>query len=158
MSFLKLFSSSAPATQDRQTVVIVGGGYAGVLVARSLDQNFNVVLIDRKNYYLHNIAALRAVAQPDWLKFMAAPYDKTLSHGQFLQGEVEEITPESVKLFGHATPVTFDFLVIATGSSYRFPFKISAADITGMTAAFENVHKLLENVGLSFFGSWKMLD
>lgn len=62
--------------KSSKTVVIIGGGYAGVLTARRLDSEFNVVLIDRKNYYLHNIVTLRAVVQPEWEKFVCAKYDK----------------------------------------------------------------------------------
>lgn len=43
-------------------VAIVGGGYGGVMAAKELDatNEFNVVLIDRKDYFLHNLAGLRA--------------------------------------------------------------------------------------------------
>lgn len=41
-------------------VVIVGGGYGGVALAKALDSQCNVVLIDRKDYFFHNIGALRS--------------------------------------------------------------------------------------------------
>ena len=54
-------SNSSIATDSR--VVIVGGGYAGVRVAMAL-RNYNVVLIDPKDSFVHNIGNVRAVVEP----------------------------------------------------------------------------------------------
>ncbi len=48
-------------------VVIVGGGYAGTLLARALDPIAEVVLIEPKAAFVHNVAAIRAVVDPAWL-------------------------------------------------------------------------------------------
>eukprot|EP00954_Amorphochlora_amoebiformis_P008133 631054-Amorphochlora_amoeboformis.AAC.1 len=69
---------SSKEVKGKPVVIIVGAGYGGVKVAKKLDKNadFNVVIIDRKNYFLHNIAMLRAVAVDDWEKKCLIPYDK----------------------------------------------------------------------------------
>ena len=49
--------------QTDKRVVIVGGGYAGVKVAMAL-KDYNVVLIDAKDSFVHNVANVRAVVNP----------------------------------------------------------------------------------------------
>jgi NADH dehydrogenase FAD-containing subunit len=56
-------TESSPA---RPVVVVLGGGYAGVHVARPLDDVADVVLADPKDDFVHNVAALRALADPSW--------------------------------------------------------------------------------------------
>src|SRR5262245_8620815 len=54
---------TAAASEDGatgRTVVVVGGGYAGVHVAHSLDDVADVVLVEPKDAFVHNVAALRA--------------------------------------------------------------------------------------------------
>ena len=55
-------ASTAYLCLNLKVVVVVGGGYGGVIAAKELDATgqFNVVLIDRKDYFLHNLAGLRA--------------------------------------------------------------------------------------------------
>jgi NADH dehydrogenase FAD-containing subunit len=51
----------------RPVVVVLGGGYAGVQVARPLDDLADVVLVEPKDHFVHNVAALRAlVDRPGW--------------------------------------------------------------------------------------------
>ena len=52
---------SSPA---RPTVVVLGGGYAGIQVARPLDDLADVVLVEPKDDFVHNVAALR----PWWIR------------------------------------------------------------------------------------------
>ena len=77
LSFPTLLDSSCPR------VLVLGGGYGGALVAKQFDETrkFNVLLIDRKNYYLHNIAAVRATAQKDYSSDVLIPYDKLMKNG-----------------------------------------------------------------------------
>lgn len=120
---------------DKPVVLVVGGGYAGVAIARSLETRFNVVVIDRKGYFFHNIAALRPVAEPDYEKFICIPYDKVFKRASIIKGDVTTITPTHVRLHGHDEDLRFDYLVISTGTSYAFPAKVPfdrAADVQGL--------------------------
>ena len=51
----------------KPTVVVVGGGYGGITVAKALDETSDVVLVEPKDAFMHNIAALRALVDPSWL-------------------------------------------------------------------------------------------
>ncbi|MGH3173546.1 MAG: hypothetical protein ACRDPF_06715, partial [Streptosporangiaceae bacterium] len=70
---------------DRPTVVVLGGGYAGVQVARPLDGLADVVLVEPKDDFVHNVAALRALVDPSWLERIYLPYTGLLGAGRVIQ-------------------------------------------------------------------------
>lgn len=45
-------------------VVVIGGGYAGVRLAKRLDTTARVTLVDRKEIFFHRIASLRLRRAP----------------------------------------------------------------------------------------------
>lgn len=110
--------------KDAKTVLVVGGSYIGTGIAKLLENDLNVIVLERKNYHLHNIGALRACVDPLWSKNIVVPYDKALSRGQIVQAEVREITPTDIHLNHHDQPLKFDYCVIATGTSYAFPARV----------------------------------
>ncbi|HEY6479015.1 MAG TPA: FAD-dependent oxidoreductase, partial [Streptosporangiaceae bacterium] len=112
-------SGSSPA---RPSVVVIGGGYAGVNVAKSLDDVADVVLVEPKDAFVHNVAALRALVDPGWLPRIYLPYGGLLSHGRVVQDRAAKVDAGRVVLAsGEELPA--DYLVLATGSSYPFPAK-----------------------------------
>ncbi|CAF1301973.1 unnamed protein product [Adineta steineri] len=133
--------------KDKKPVVlIVGGGYGGVQCAKALDKtgHFFVVLIDRKSYFFHNIGALRASVEPNYAHQILIPYDRLLTHGCVVQAEVEVISPDGVKVNGHDEPIQFDYLVIATGSSYAFPGKVAETEQSQALAHYDNLRQKIE--------------
>jgi NADH dehydrogenase FAD-containing subunit len=68
----------------RPTVVLVGGGYGGIAVAKALDETSDVVLVEPKDAFMHNIAALRAPVNPSWLPAIFLPYASLLTNGRVL--------------------------------------------------------------------------
>jgi NADH dehydrogenase FAD-containing subunit len=103
-------------------VVIVGGGYAGTMVARALDGIAEVRLIEPREVFVHNVAAIRAVVEPALLERLIIPYDRLLRHGSVIQGLATAIDDGRVAL-ADGTTVEGDFVVAATGSTYARPFK-----------------------------------
>ena len=71
--------SEKPAT--RPAVVVIGGGYAGSNVAKQLDDIADVTLVEPRDAFVHNVAALRALADPSWLPRIYLPYDRLLARG-----------------------------------------------------------------------------
>ncbi|CAF3612779.1 unnamed protein product [Didymodactylos carnosus] len=120
-------TGSQQNTDKKPVVIVVGGGYGGIEVAKKLDKSghFFVILIDRKSYFLHNVAALRASVEKEYACQIMIPYDKLLSNGCVIHAEVTAVTPEHVLIHGRSAPLTFDYLIIATGSSYAFPAKVA---------------------------------
>jgi len=106
----------------RPTVVVLGGGYAGVQVARPLDDLADVVLVEPKDHFVHNVAALRALVDPSWLERIYLPYTALLGAGRVIQDRVVKADADRVVLASGAELFP-DYLVLATGSGYPFPAK-----------------------------------
>ena len=103
-------------------MVIIGGGYGGINVARELDDVASVVLVEPKDAFVHNVAALRALVDPAWLPRIYLPYGGLLSHGRVAADRAVKVDAGRVVLAsGEELPA--DYLVLATGSSYPFPAK-----------------------------------
>lgn len=122
-------------------VVIIGGGYAGTAVAQKLDATMNVVVIERKDYFLHVVGTPRAVVHPDFAPTCAIPYNKLLKNGCVIQATVESIAAggESITFVGGHVLNSYDYLVIATGSSYPFPFRVDEAKRSDVQAPYDTV-------------------
>ncbi|MEV0352301.1 FAD-dependent oxidoreductase [Nonomuraea sp. NPDC050680] len=111
-----------------RTVVIVGGGYGGSVVAKALDAEADVVLIDPRDAFINSAGSLRALTQPDWAHNMFFPYDQWLRRGTVVRDRAVSVDPGGVTL-ASGRRVEADFLVLATGSSYAYPAK-PASDST----------------------------
>ena len=88
-------SEPSPA---RPAVVVIGGGYAGINVARSLDDVASVVLVEPKDAFVHNVAALRALVNPSWLPRIYLPYGGLLSHGRIAADRAVKVNAGRVVL------------------------------------------------------------
>jgi NADH dehydrogenase FAD-containing subunit len=75
------------STSDRKppSVVVVGGGYGGIAVAKALDEVADVVLVDPKDSFEHNVAALRALVDPSWSSRIRFSYDGLLKRGRVIR-------------------------------------------------------------------------
>ncbi|RJL24472.1 NAD(P)/FAD-dependent oxidoreductase [Bailinhaonella thermotolerans] len=107
-----------------RTVVVVGGGYGGAAVAKALDQEADVVLVEPKDAFVQNAAALRALVRPEWADNLFFPYDALLDRGRVIRDRAVSVDARGVVL-GSGDRVEADYLVLATGSGYPFPFKFS---------------------------------
>lgn len=111
-------------------VAIIGGGYAGFNLARLLDAHLEVTLIEMREAFVHNVAAIRAMVEPALPDRIVLPYDRLLKRGRVVRGRAIAIGADRVELAG-GPDVEADAVVVATGSNYAAPFKPqgnSAAD------------------------------
>ncbi len=131
-------SSSGEAI--RPTVVVVGGGYGGATVAKALDETSSVVLVEQKDAFMHNIAALRALVDPSWLPRIFMPYDGLLTHGRLVRDRAVLVEPDRV-LTASGEQIAADFIVLATGSTYPFPAKIDTVDTWHAQERIRAVHR-----------------
>lgn len=119
----------------KPTVVVVGGGYGGISAARSLDDVADVVLIEPKDAFVHNVAALRALVDPSWLSRIYLPYDGLLASGRIVHDRAVKADVGWVAL-ASGEQIHADYLVLATGSAYPFPAK---SDVDSTAAAHGKV-------------------
>lgn len=103
-------------------VIVVGGGYAGAALARTLDGQADVVLVEARDRFVHNVAAIRAIVEPSLFEKIAIPYDRLLKRGKLVRGRATAVTGKGVTL-ASGDKLEGDAVVIATGSHYARPFK-----------------------------------
>merc|ERR1719482_2120965 len=72
-------------------VLVIGGGFAGLCVARDLADHFHVTLIDAKEFFEYTPGILRAYVKPkhlDALTFCLHPVVEGRMGAKFIWGEV----------------------------------------------------------------------
>jgi NADH dehydrogenase FAD-containing subunit len=129
-------------SNGRPTVLVVGGGYGGIRVAKALDDIAEVTLLDPKEAFVHNIAAWRALVEPEWLDRIFFPYERLLAEGRFVRGSAASIDGRRVTLASGET-LEADYLVLATGSSYPFPAKNEEPDVASARRRVKGAHEAL---------------
>ena len=129
-------------SNGRPTVLVVGGGYGGIRVAKALDDIAEVTLLDPKKAFVHNIAAWRALVDPEWLDRIFYPYQHLLAHGRFLRDRAVAVDGRRVTL-ASGDVLEPDYLVLATGSAYPFPAKTEEPDIASAKARHRAAHEAL---------------
>jgi NADPH-dependent 2,4-dienoyl-CoA reductase/sulfur reductase-like enzyme len=53
------------AAVQRPSVVVIGGGYAGIGVAAALDEDADVTLVERRDTFVHNVGAVAGPGQAE---------------------------------------------------------------------------------------------
>lgn len=133
-------------TDPRPSVVVLGGGYGGINVAKALDEVAEVTLVDPKAAFVHNVAAWRALVEPEWLERIFLPYDRLLANGSFIRDHAVEVDGRSVKL-SSGERLEPDYLILATGSSYPFPAKSTEPDVALARTHYLEAHEALRAAG-----------
>ena len=115
-------------TSERHKVVIVGCGFAGLFAARALKRaSVEVVVIDKTNHHLFQPllyqVATGVLSEGD----IAPPIRDVLRHQSnvsVMLGEVVDVEAANrvltVDTLGHATRVSYDSLIVATGASSSY--------------------------------------
>ena len=105
-------------------IVIVGGGFAGVSLAKSLaNKNVQVVILDKHNYHtfqplLYQVSS--AGLEPDSIAYPLRKIIKNHKTSFFRLAEVEQIYPEQNEIVTSIGALQYDYLVIATGTKTNF--------------------------------------
>ncbi|CAO3663898.1 unnamed protein product [Rhizopus stolonifer] len=108
-------------------VAIVGGGFTGFTVASILDQmpRFYVTLIDTKDSFEYTPGIVRKIVNPDQSSSLRVRHDAYVKHGRVIIGYTEEICNNGKSIIVNGESIDFDYLVVATGSSYSSQLKSS---------------------------------
>lgn len=101
-------------------IVIVGGGFAGVNLAKKLadHESFDIVLVDKNNYNFFPPLIYQVATGYLETSNISYPFRK-LFRGKknftFRLGELEEVLPEQKKVVLSTGEISYDYLVFATG-------------------------------------------
>jgi NADH dehydrogenase FAD-containing subunit len=123
-------------------VVVVGGGYGGSALAKALDEPSDVVLVEPRDAFMHNIAALRALVDPSWLPGIFLPYDRLLTNGRVVRDRAVVVDPHRV-VTASGQEIFADYVVLATGSRYPFPAKTDLVDTHRAQEQVRQAHRAL---------------
>ncbi|MFN8278101.1 MAG: NAD(P)/FAD-dependent oxidoreductase [Chitinophagales bacterium] len=105
-------------------IVIVGCGFAGIALAKGLNnQSCQVVLFDKNNYHsfqplLYQVAT--AGLEADSIAYPIRKIFKGQRNLHFRWGEVQQVDTERKLLMTSIGELTYDYLVLATGTTTNF--------------------------------------
>ncbi len=124
-------------------IAIIGGGYIGADLAKSLDDVADVTLIEPRSHFVHAPAMIRAVVDPSLLDQALIPYDHLLKNGRVIRARASGIDANGV-ILERGQRIEADHIVVATGSANAMPFKPVGDDIEGLRQANQRVHGQLK--------------
>jgi NADH dehydrogenase len=138
---------------DKLRILIVGGGFAGVEIAKSLAKaDVQVVMVDKNNYHcfqplLYQVAT--AALEADSIVYPIRGIFNTQKNFFFRQGEVEEINSDEKFVRIGKRVIPYDHLVIATGATTNFfhneGLSVSAMPMKSITEALDLKYLILQN-------------
>ncbi|MBV7533605.1 NAD(P)/FAD-dependent oxidoreductase [Chitinophaga sp. sic0106] len=125
-------------------VVIVGGGFGGINLAKHLKHlPVQVVLLDRNNYHLFQPLLYQvstAGLEPDSIAFPLRGIFRKQKNLEFRMAEVTGVRPQDNTLETGIGDLHYDYLVFATGSNTNFfGNKTIEANAIGMKSLIEAV-------------------
>ncbi|MGL4743700.1 MAG: FAD-dependent oxidoreductase [Dermatophilaceae bacterium] len=112
-----LLTGASSGRPGQERVVVVGGGYGGIAAAAAIERRHpgvEVVLVDARPRFFHQVAALRASARPEWAERLWIPRDRLLRRGRTVHGTVALVTDQGAVLADGST-LEADAAVVATG-------------------------------------------
>lgn len=107
-----------------KTLVIIGGGFAGIQLARQLANTyFHIIIIDKENHHMfqplfYQVASARL--EPSNISFPFRKVFQKSKNVEFRLGEVSKIDDEKNEVQSSAGTFKFDYLVIATGCTTNY--------------------------------------
>ena len=105
-------------------VVIIGGGFGGLNLSKSLsNKDFQVVMLDKNNYHtfqplLYQVAT--SGLEPDSIAYPIRKIFKNQQRFHFRMASVEKVNTADKVIETNIGPLDYDYLVIATGTTTNF--------------------------------------
>jgi len=110
--------------RDLPRIVIIGCGFGGLKLAKSINtKNYQVVLFDKNNYHtfqplMYQVAS--AGLEPDSIVYPIRKVFNKKENFHFRMADVEEIDAEKKRLHTSVSILEYDYLVMATGAVSNF--------------------------------------
>ena len=110
-------------------VVIIGGGFGGLRTAYNLINNFEIVLINSRNYFLFTPLLHEVSVGSINRHNVVEPIREAIRHKnfKFLRTTASKIEFDNKKVFYREGTIKYDYLVIAIGASVNY-YNIKGAD------------------------------
>lgn len=105
-------------------IIVIGGGFAGISLIKQLKKlEVQIVLFDRHNYHtfqplLYQVST--AGLEPDSIAYPLRKIFRKHKNFHFRMADVESIDPSEKKIITSIGELTYDYLVIATGTRTNY--------------------------------------
>lgn len=113
-------------SDSKQRVIIIGGGFGGTLIAQLLSSfsEFEIILIDDKDYFEYTPSLTKLVQNPHHHRMITMDHKSFLRSSHHIEGLVEKISSDNCLSVHIQNGETIkldrsDFMVFCTGASYR---------------------------------------
>ena len=136
-------------------IVIIGGGFAGINLAKALGNNkkFDVTLVDKNNYYffpplIYQVAT--AFLEPSSISYPFRKLFASRANVHFRLGELQRIVTAENKIILNNGECSYDVLVISTGAETNYfgmeNVQKNAIPMKTLSDALEMRNRLLEHM------------
>jgi NADH dehydrogenase len=136
-------------------IVIIGGGFAGLNLAKELvdQKGINVTLVDKNNYnffppLIYQVAT--AFLEPSSISYPFRKFFAGKKNLQFRLGDLQKVIPEENKIILHNGELYYDQLVFATGAETSYfgmeNVKKNAIPMKTLNDAIEMRNTILKNL------------
>jgi len=138
----------------RPRVVVVGAGFGGLSVARTLARaDVDVLVLDRNNYHgfwplLYQVAT--AGLEPESIAYPARAILRKYANADFLMAEVRSVDFERKLVLTDGAPIAYDYLVLAAGSANNYFGNDQLAEHTFGMKDLNEAEQLRSQVLLAF--------
>ncbi|WP_431610760.1 NAD(P)/FAD-dependent oxidoreductase [Chryseobacterium sp. 'Rf worker isolate 10'] len=130
--------------ETREKIIIIGGGFAGLQLAKTLNnKNKKVIVLDKMNHHMfqplfYQVASGRI--EPSNISFPFRKIFQQSRNTQFRMTEVKEIDPVNNKVVTDEAEFTYDKLIIATGCKTNF---FGNKDLEGKAFGMKNTQEAI---------------
>lgn len=136
-------------------IVIIGGGFAGINLAKELlnHKQFEVVLVDKNNYnffppLIYQVAT--AFLEPSSISYPFRKFFANKKNLEFRLGEFQKIEPQNNKIILNNGELEYDYVVFATGTETNYfgmeSVKQNAIPMKTLNDAIEMRNTILKNL------------
>lgn len=116
--------ANIPDTGTKKRLVIIGGGFAGLELAKKIDKKqYQVVLIDKNNYYQFQPLFYQVATGGLEPSSISYPHRKNFQKNKnfhFRMCEAQNVDPEKKVVRTNIGDITYDYLVISTGCDTNY--------------------------------------
>lgn len=126
-------------------IVIIGGGFAGLKLARSLRNSiYQIVLVDRVNYHqfqplFYQVAT--AGLEPSSISFPFRKIFQNFNNFHFRLASAERIDPVNKTLHTDKGPIEYDYLILSMGADTNY---FNNQKLASSTLAMKSIPEALE--------------
>lgn len=116
--------ANIPDTGTKKRLVIIGGGFAGLELAKKIDKKqYQVILIDKNNYYQFQPLFYQVATGGLEPSSISYPHRKNFQKNKnfhFRMCEALNVDPENKVVQTNIGDITYDYLVISTGCDTNY--------------------------------------